>query len=346
MILPKGEVRHQNLLTSYTDFSALLSTLGSEGFNGVVEVDFPESKGALFIDSGEVIDGEVNPGDGSRRLVGHEAIRSLLVLGKQKDGVLNIYRLSPERVAIVAGNLRHEVLFKRLSTDFTRLDGLLMKLKEEKHNGFIEVFSKQNQAMGVLFLEGGEPVELFTSSDTGDSGFTRKSILTFVENAIKEGAILNVCRSQKDGNQGEAPPMEVKELAKEPLDEITPVLQEILLKAEMLVDLGSGKKGTFHKAFTQSLLKKADEYPFLDPFSKEFGYEDGVVHFSGEAEGRIFAKGLGDCLRATLSQVLKELPKNKMLGLKLRTEIESSLERHQETLKRMGIDISASAFIQ
>jgi len=43
---------------------------------------------------------------------------------------------------------------------------------------------------------------------------------------------------------------------------------------------------------------------------------------------------------------LKELPKNKILALKLRTEIESSLERHHERLKRMGIDISISSFIQ
>jgi hypothetical protein len=345
MILPKGEVRHQNLLTSYTDFSALLSTLKSEGFSGIVEVDVPESKGVLFIDSGEVVNGEVNPGDDSKRMVGHEAIRTLFTLAKQKDGVLNIYRLSPERVAMAAGNLRHEVLFKGLSTDFTRLDGLLMKLREEKHNGFIEVFSKQNQAMGVFFLEGGEPVELFTSSDTGESGFTRKSILPFIENVIKEGAILNVYRSQKDGDRSETPAMDAKELPKEPLDEITSVLQEILYKTEKLVDFGSGKKGTFHRAFTQSLLKKAEEYPFLDPFSKEFKYEDGFIHFSGEAEGRIFVKGLGDCLRAALSHALKELPKNKMLGLKLKTEIESSLERHQETLKRMGVDISVSSFI-
>src|SRR3990172_12807789 len=102
MILPKGEVRHQNLLTSYTDFPALLSTLKTEGFNGVIEIEFPENKGSLFIDSGEVINGEVNPEDGSKRMVGQEAIRSLFALAKQKDGVLNIYRVSPERVAMLA----------------------------------------------------------------------------------------------------------------------------------------------------------------------------------------------------------------------------------------------------
>jgi len=59
MIIPKGETRHQNLLTSYTDFSALLSTLKSEGFSGIIEIEFPEIKGAVFIDSGDIINAEL-----------------------------------------------------------------------------------------------------------------------------------------------------------------------------------------------------------------------------------------------------------------------------------------------
>jgi len=50
MIFPKGEVRHQNLLTAYTDVSALLSALKSEGFNGILEIEFPEKRGTIFID--------------------------------------------------------------------------------------------------------------------------------------------------------------------------------------------------------------------------------------------------------------------------------------------------------
>ncbi len=59
MIFPKGRARHQNLMTAYTDLSALLSTLKAEGFSGTIEIEFPEQKGILFIDSGEIINGEV-----------------------------------------------------------------------------------------------------------------------------------------------------------------------------------------------------------------------------------------------------------------------------------------------
>ena len=114
MIIPKGEVRHQNLLTTYTDFSALLSSLELEGFSGIIEIDFPDNKGAVFIDSGKVINAEARTGGDSKRTIGPEAIQYLLSLSKQKEGVLNIYRLLPEQVAIVASNLQNEILFKDL----------------------------------------------------------------------------------------------------------------------------------------------------------------------------------------------------------------------------------------
>jgi len=196
MIFPKGEVLHKDLSTVYTDFSALLSTLKKGDFSGIIEIEFPENKGVIFVDSGEIINAEAKIGGDSKRMIGQEAIQTLMTLSHQKDGVINIYRLSSERVAIVASNLQHEILFKGLSTDFTRLDRLLLKLREDKHNGFIEVLTKEHQVMGVLFLEGGEPVEMFTTPESGPSVFGRKSIPIFVENAIKQGAIFDVYMSQ------------------------------------------------------------------------------------------------------------------------------------------------------
>ncbi len=105
-------------MTAYTDLSALLSTLKAEGFSGTIEIEFPERKGILFIDSGDIINGEARLDGGAKRLTGPEAIRTLLSLSNQKDGVLNIYQLSPEQVVILASNLQHEIVFKGLSTDF------------------------------------------------------------------------------------------------------------------------------------------------------------------------------------------------------------------------------------
>jgi len=353
MIFPRGEVLHKSLSTAFTDFSALLSTLKTGNFNGIIEIEFPDSKGIIFIDAGEVINAEAKVGPDSKRIIGKEAIQTLMTLSNQKDGVINIYRLSPERVAIVAGNLQHEILFKGLSTDFTRLDRLLIKLREEKHNGFIEVRTKEDQAMGVLFLEGGEPVEMFTTPETGPSVFGRKSIPIFVENAIKQGAIFDVYKSQGKILKKEIEEVkEIKEVKEkrvpgrgEELKNLSPILQEILSQTEKLVDGTSRKKGFFIKIFKESLIEKSEEFPFLDPFAGEFEYREGAIQFTGEVGIKDFAKGIVECLVTTLSRLEKELPKDKILPLKLKAGIESSLEQHREVLKRLGVEpITASIF--
>jgi hypothetical protein len=350
MIFPRGDVVHKDLSTAYTDIPALLATLKTEGFNGIIEIDFPENKGVIFVESGEIVNAEAKIGGDSKRITGQEAIQTLMMLSNQKEGMIDIYRLPMERVAIVASNLQNEILFKGLSTDFTRLDRLLLKLREEKHNGFIEVLTKENKAMGVLFLEGGEPVEMFTTPESGPSVFGRKSIPIFVENAIKQGAILDVYRSQ-----GKILKKEVKEAKEtrekknpergEDLKEIIVIFQEIISKAQQLVNGASKGKGLFHKVFKESLVEKSEEFAFLDPFAGEFEYRDGTIQFTGGAGVKHLTKGIVECLVETLSRLERELPKDKILPLKLKAGIESSLEEHREALNRLGVHaITSSIF--
>ncbi len=344
MIFPKGRVKHQNLLTAYTDLSALLAALKTESFSGTIEIEFPEKKGILFIDTGEMINGEAKTEGGTKRMVGPEAIRYLLSVSSQKDGVLNIYQLSPEQVVVLASNLQHEIVFKGLTTDFTRLDRLLLKLKEEKHTGFIEVFTKSQKPMGVLFLQEGDPAEMFTVTESAPSVFGRKSIPSFVENAVKDGAILDVYRSQGKKGFAEPVPSQSPGQNQNALREMIQIFQGVLSNAEKLVD-GASRRGTFRAVFKRSLVEKSEQYPFLDPFGGEFDYRDGTIEFTGEARETAFTQGLGECLQTTLAYVEEELPKNKMLPLKLRAEIESSLEPHRATITRLGLESYIPSFL-
>ncbi len=346
MIFPKGEVVHKNLSTTYTNLSALLDTLKLEGFCGTIEMDFPEARGFLFIDSGKIINGEIRTGKDSGRVIGQEAARALLAFSKQKDGVLSIYRLPPEQVALIANNLNSEVLFKNLSTHFIHLDQFLQKMKEERHTGFIEVMTKEHHPMGVLFIEGGEPVEMFTTPKTGHSIFGHMSIPIFIENATKQGAFFNVY-----GKKGLPP--QVKEIAtgkeesvpvegeggvpaerEEGFKEILLLFQEFLSNAERLVDtLSSG--GTFKKGFKKALIEKSEEFGFLDPFAGEFEYMNGTIRFTGEAGKEDFARGIIESFRSALTHFEEKLPKEKMVSLKLKAGIESFIEHHRESLKRL-----------
>jgi hypothetical protein len=350
MIFPRGEVVHKNLSTAYTDLAALVSTLKSEGFSGTIEIEFPQHKGTLFFGSGEIIDAEARGGAEARKLAGQEAARALLGLTGQKNGMVSIYRLPSERLPIVMKNLQNEIVFKGLATDFTRLEGLLHKLREDKLTGFIEVLTKDNQPMGVLFLEEGEPVEMFTQPESGPSVFGRKSIPIFVETVTKQGAVFDVYRIRGGGPKKEkgevlavrlpSPPPKVDESK-----ELVPIFQDILSRVEKWVD-GGTQRGTFLKAFNKARMEKSGEFFFIDPFSGEFGYQDGTIRFAGETSGKDFARGILECLRSALPHLEKESPRNRMFLLKLRAEIESSLEYHKGAIKALGIDMDFSSFFQ
>jgi hypothetical protein len=53
MIFLRGEVPHRNLSTAYMDFPALLSTLKTGDCSGIIEIEFPENEGVIFVGSGE-----------------------------------------------------------------------------------------------------------------------------------------------------------------------------------------------------------------------------------------------------------------------------------------------------
>jgi len=349
MIFPRGEVVHKNLSTAYTNLSALVSTLKSEGFSGTIEIEFPQHKGTLFFGSGEIVDAEAR-GAEPKKLAGQEAAQALLGLTGQKNGMISIYQLPPERVAIVMKNLQNEILFKGLSTDFTRLEGLLHKLREDKLNGFIEVLTKDNRPMGVLFLEEGEPVEMYTQPESGPSVFGRKSIPIFVETVTKQGAVFDVFRirggvSKKEKEEVLAVPLPSSSPKVEELKELIPIFQDILSRVEKWVDKAT-QRGTFLKALNRSRMEKSGEFFFLDPFSGEFSYQDGTIRFAGETSRKDFARGILECLRSSLPHLEKEFPKNRMFPLKLRAEIESSLEYHKGAMKVLGIDMDLSSFFQ
>ncbi len=355
MIFPRGEAVHKNLSTAYTDLSALLATLKLEGFSGTIEIDFPLIRGILFIDSGEIINGEVKVEDDPKRIIGQEALQVLLDFSKQKEGVLSIYRLLPEQVVVVANNLSHEVLYKGLSTHFIRLEQLLLKLREGKFVGSIEVMTKEYHPMGVLYLEKGEPVEMFVTPKSGPSVFGRMSIPTFIENAAKHGAIFDVYGRQEKVSEEEKIIKEEGTLIRNEgegatekggdFKEILLLFERFLSNMERLIDILS-LKGTFLRIFKKALIEKSVEFGFLDPFAGEFDYRDGSIRFSGEVEEKEFVKGLVECLRLALSYIDKEWPKEKLISLKLKAAIESFLEHHRESLKRLEIDKILYSLIQ
>jgi len=204
MILPKGEVVHQGLSTVYTDTNELLSTLMSSGFAGAVEVALPGNKGTFFISSGATINAVIEGDNGEIVTAGQEAIQKLVALSRQEEGTLSVTRLTAAEVEFAASPFGSEIIHKGLSTNFVKLDRFIQKLKEERHNGFIEVFAADNTPLGNIYLKEGELIG-FTTASSGNTLTEPEAIPAFLGEISRQGATFNVHQTVFGISQKTAP---------------------------------------------------------------------------------------------------------------------------------------------
>ena len=123
------------------------------------------------------------------------------------------------------------------------------------------------------------------------------------------------------------------------------LFQEFLSSAERLVDSLS-PRGAFLKAFKKALIEKSEEFGFLDPFAGEFEYLNGTLRFTGEAGKEDFARGIIESFRSAMSHFEEELPKEKMVSLKLKAGIESFIEHHREILQKLELKDMISSLVK
>ena len=102
MILPKGEIVYENLRTVYVNLNSFLQTLKEDNFTGYLHVSFWDYEGVLFLEAGEIVNA-IEEAQG-KRSVGEEAVESIILMSKQKDGRINVYKLVPEMVTIDASD--------------------------------------------------------------------------------------------------------------------------------------------------------------------------------------------------------------------------------------------------
>jgi hypothetical protein len=110
------------------------------------------------------------------------------------------------------------------------------------------------------------------------------------------------------------------------------VWQTILQTVETAVDRLT-KAGTFNLAFRRACIVLAADYPFLDPFAREFAYREGQITFEGKATIAQFNAGLSRCLAqavrdlATLPTTPDVLTHLHAATTRLRDESYSQLEQ-------------------
>jgi hypothetical protein len=330
MIFPKGEIVHKNLSTSYTNLNGLLLSLKSEGFSGYVKIGFLDYEAVLFMDSGDVINAVEQIGD--RKRFGQRAISNIISKAKEQDGMINVYQLSPEMVTVLASTVKREILYKDLSTDFTSLQRLLGKLGEERHTGYIEIALRSGKGSGVIFFQEGEPIETILTENDGDLVSGTNLLNRVLEEAQGAGAVFNVysadlaASSDQMGEVGEGGD----------LGDLLRVLGDTMSAIETVVD-GLLTKGVFGSELRRVLVKKSNEYPFLDPFAAEFRYKDGKIVFTGNTDIRELTRGLGECLGLTIQALSHQFSRKGILG-QIKRELDQIKADFGKEIKQFSLE--------
>lgn len=328
MIYPKGDAVYENLNTSFTNFDELLTDLKSNSFTGSLEVSFWEYEGNIFLDNGNVVNA-VEEIDGSRS-TGKTAVEHVRKKAGDKGGSISVYRLKEDMVTLLASVVQSEIIYQDLSTDFTSAEGLINKLRNEGHTGFVEISIGDGSQKSFIFFLSGEIIESLISSggnELSGSGVLRR----IIDAASTQGAVFNVYRSAIEESFAEGEEIRLSSQFPQILD----VWGQILGAAEKVVK-ETIDDTTFLNVFKETLIDHADEYPYLDPFAAKFKYEDGEVTYDGDPEKGL-SRGLGMCLRETMDRLAEAYP-DKQLAARMQTQIRDVKEDLAETIVNVGIE--------
>lgn len=335
MIFPKGQAVYENLNTSFTNFGELLLDLKANGFTGYIQISFWDYEGVLFLDAGNIVNAIEKAGE--IKSTGQEAVNAITAKVKEKDGTISVYHLSAEMVTMLTSVVKSQVIYADLTTDFTSLDKLIAKLQKEGHTGYIEVTMRDEKGVGIIFLQAGESIESILSTN-GDAIVGADVLPRIVETASTLGAAFNVYRAAITESFAEGAEI----MSGFDLPELLTVWGEIIAAVERVAD-SQFKSEHFMNTFKDTLIEKADDYPFLDPFAAEFEYQNGQIAFHGESV-KDFGQGLGDCLSATIGKLVVEA-RGDDLATKIRAELRAVKEKYAAAVKKFDLETALPEFL-
>ncbi len=328
MLLPKGQAVFEQLNTSFAQLDAMLGELSNDRFTGYVQVIAWDYEGILLLDTGNLVNA-VEDSKG-QRLVGPAAASKIGAKAREKDGTINVYRLSEEMTELLAGAVRNELVFKDLASDFTSLDKLIAKLGDEKHTGHVEIRQADGQQNATIFLRDGQVIESLMAKDgaviSGSGAYDDA-----LKCAAQGAALFSVYRADVAKALARGDEM-VGSIA---LHDTLSLWQSVFQRFENAVDT-LVKPGAFLTALKREFVEHAKRFPFLDPFAAEFEYRSGTLEFTGQAPATQLNHGLSECLAQSLRRLIAE-NRNKVTWQTLQPTVGELRSKYGTRLEEVGL---------
>lgn len=158
-LLPKGSPLFENLAVSKLKLPDVLAKLSNGAFTGYASFVFQSSTSILVFEAGKLVSALVE-GQNGRRESGFEALSALTeLMVTTGSGSLNVYKLSKDLTMCINALLEGEMLYKAQELKLIDIKTLLEKVKEDKMNGCLRIYTDEHSAM--IFYKDGNPLGFF-----------------------------------------------------------------------------------------------------------------------------------------------------------------------------------------
>ncbi len=235
ILLPRTSLIEETY-TPYPGLDNLLKRIKKDRLSCIMEAQFSSGQGILLFSEGEPLVSLMVGKDGSRS----NAPRLLEAAVKTRKGTLTISSVTPEAASLLVGYLQDQALFRNLSSDQIRFEGILNSLAESEFSGCVLLRGDEEQ--GLIFIDKGEVVEAYFENEK--ALHSKEALSAFEEAASRGNFQVDIYFSARVKE-----PSEVKEKP-------VPVKMPEALLPEFIPAPGSTIRGVFINATLKYLQEK------------------------------------------------------------------------------------------
>lgn len=300
ILMPREKPVIADLNSYYLNLERLIEHFQGQLGSGGVYLHAPSTAAAVFFDETSIINGIYQSGETLLR--GQKAIETIFDVAAKDNFTVAVYRIAPVNVYFWASLSHAEPIYKDLSSEFTDLEGLIKKMRNERLTGFIEVSTGDKSQGGLLFFNNGNLVETSCSWKKADAA-PQSDQDRLVQLSRQGGGVFNVSRIALAEANNEAVRVGSSPAPAQETAGALAMAQDLLAALEKSVVRTSRHKIDFDTLLRRKFIEKADKYSFLDPFAAEFTYAGGRIDYTGQAGDAELCQAVVVCVREIIQQL-------------------------------------------
>jgi len=304
IVIPKNTPFIEGLNSFYLNVGRFIEHFSGEVSTGAIHFLASKAEGVVFVDDHSILNGVY--ADKSTTLEGAEAVDYIINNTGENSFAVAVYKIEPEYVHFWSNLPNAEVLHNNLSTEFTDLKKLIVKMQSEKLTGYVEVTINGVNETGTVFLNMGNITGSLFPWNRKQLITSRQDMEKLIETSKKSGGEFNVYQIKLIHNNlndtlDTSQETTVPSAADGGID--IAIIEELLSTFEETFHANNKGKADFRTLLRRKFVEKADSYDFLDPFAVEFHYADGQIDYSGEASTDILARGIVECIKEIAEEI-------------------------------------------